>query len=88
MRVADCVLGLAIGIAGAAGLGIGAAYGGALIAIGAAGLGYLDHERRIGPRPRCGNHLRGAPAQRRLLKGVPHRDADSGTLARVVFDAA
>jgi hypothetical protein len=33
-------------------LGVGAAYGGALIAILAAGFGYLDHERHIGPRAR------------------------------------
>jgi hypothetical protein len=51
-HLAVFLLGLALGIAGAAGVGVGAAYGGALIAILAAGFGYLAHERRIGARPR------------------------------------
>jgi hypothetical protein len=45
-----CLIGLTLGIAGVVGLGIGAAYAGAMLAILGAGGAYTDHVRREGPR--------------------------------------
>jgi hypothetical protein len=46
------LIGLAFSVAGAATLGIGAVYAGLLVALLGAILGYVEHDRRVRPRPR------------------------------------
>jgi hypothetical protein len=50
--IALCLIGLAVAIAGVLGLGVGAAYGGVMLAVLGVGIPYAQHLKREGPRAR------------------------------------